>query len=92
VVVVRGGVMRDLELLEAFDVSEDHLVLRGVMELIARGKDQCVGEAAAHVSSDREVAFYLGGRSSLELLETYLMNLRMEAVRRRAEREGARDE
>ena len=75
--------MTDEELLAAFDVGEDHPVLVGVLELIARGKEQCLGEAGASVASDRETAFYLGGRYGLEQLESYLVELRAEAVRKR---------
>ncbi len=82
-VVVRSRAMSDAELMSAFDVAEDHKVLQGVMELIARGKDQCLGEAGAAVASDRETAFYLGGRYGLEQLEGYIINLRAEAVRKR---------
>lgn len=82
-IVVRARVMSDVELLKALDVSEDHAVLQAVLELIARGKEQCLGEAGANVASDRETAFYLGGRYGLEQLETYIVNLRAEAVRQR---------
>lgn len=92
VVVVRGAAMSDAELMEAFDISEDHAVLRAVLELVARGKEQCLGEAGANVANDRETAFYLGGRYGLEQLETYIVNLRAEAVRLRSEREGPKDE
>jgi hypothetical protein len=78
--------MSDEELLVAFDVADDHAVLQGVLELISRGKDSCLGEAGAAVASKRETAFYLGGRYGLEQLEGYLVNLRAEAVRRRVER------
>ncbi|MEI6035703.1 MAG: hypothetical protein WCS65_15670 [Verrucomicrobiae bacterium] len=81
--VLRARSMNDEELLAAFDVEEDHRVLQGVLELIARGKDQCLGEAGANVACERETAFYLGGRYGLEQLEGYLVNLRAEAVRRR---------
>ena len=82
-IVVRVRPMTDEELLAAFDVGEDHPVLVGVLELIARGKEQCLGEAGASVASDRETAFYLGGRYGLEQLESYLVELRAEAVRKR---------
>lgn len=81
--VIRARGMSDAELLAAFDVEEDHRVLQGVLELIARGKEQCLGEAGAAVAGDRETAFYLGGRYGLEQLEDYIVNLRAEAVRRR---------
>ena len=84
-VVVRARAMSDVELLACFDVAEDHAVLQGVLELIARGKDQCLGEAGASVACERETAFYLGGRYGLEQLETYMVNLRAEAVRKRSE-------
>jgi hypothetical protein len=79
--VLRVRPVSDEELLAAFDVSEDHPVFVGVLELIARGKEQCMGEAGASVASDRETAFYLGGRYGLEQLESYLVELRAEAVR-----------
>ena len=84
--VLRARGMTDEEMLSAFDVAEDHAVLQGVLELIARGKDQCLGEAGAAVASKRETAFFLGGRYGLEQLEGYIVALRAEAVRRRAER------
>lgn len=84
--VLRARAMSDEELLAAFDVAEDHAVLQGVLELIARGKESCLGEAGAAVASKRETAFYLGGRYGLEQLEGYLVNLRAESVRRRVER------
>lgn len=87
--VLRARGMTDDEMLAAFDVAEDHAVLQGVLELIARGKDQCLGEAGAAVASKRETAFYLGGRYGLEQLEGYIVNLRAEAVRQRSERKDA---
>jgi hypothetical protein len=86
--VLRARPMSDEEMLVAFDVEEDHRVLQGVLELIARGKEQCLGEAGAAVASKRETAFYLGGRYGLEQLEGYIVNLRAEAVRRRVERKA----
>jgi len=83
--VVRARVMSDAELLAAFDVAEDHAVFQAVLELIARGKDQCLGEAGASVACKRETAFYLGGRYGLEQLEVYMVNLRAEAIRKRIE-------
>jgi hypothetical protein len=83
--VVRARVMSDAELVAAFDVAEEHVLLVAVGELIARAKDECAEQAAAHVESGRETAFYLGGRYGLEQLETYMQNLRIEATRKRAE-------
>jgi hypothetical protein len=80
--VVRVREMTDARLWEAMDVPEDHPVLEAVMELIERAKEDAVREACGAVASDREVAFYLGGRYALESLEGFLAQMRAEAVRR----------
>ena len=90
--VIHARGMTDAELLAAFDVGEDHAVLQAVLELIARGKEQCLGEAGAAVAGDRETAFYLGGRYGLEQLESYIVNLRSEAVRRRIAENESREQ
>lgn len=89
-IVLRAHGMTDAELIAAFDVEEEHVVLQGVLELIARGKEQCLDQAGADVASDRLTAFYLGGRHGLEQLENYIVNLRAEAVRRRIAAETER--
>jgi hypothetical protein len=81
--VVRGAAMTDAELLAAFDVAADHDLYRGMMELLERGKEQCLGEADAAVGSKRECEFYLGGRYALARLQDYVANLREEAERKR---------
>ena len=84
--VLRARGMSDEELLAAFDVPGDHPVLQGVLELVDRAKDDCAREACGAVASDRETAFYLGGRYALENLEGYLAGLRAEAERKRGDR------
>lgn len=90
--VIRSRQMSDAEILMALDLPEDAPVLQAVLELIDRAKSQCLDSAGAAVACKRETAYYLGARYGLEQLESYLINTRAEAVRRRVNEQSAHEE
>ena len=79
--IIRARPMNDGQLLEALSVDADHPIFQAFLELIDRSRLDCRSQAKASIKSDRETLFALGAEHGFDQLETYLLNLRKEAVR-----------
>ena len=79
--IIRTRPMSDAVLLTALAVPADHPLFLAMLELLERARTEARSSAKAVIKSDRETVFALGQEYGLDQLESYLLNLRAEAVR-----------
>lgn len=82
--IIRARPMTDGQLLEALSVDADHPIFQAFLELIDRSRTESRTTAKAVIRNDRETLFALGAEQGFDQLESYLMNLRSEAMRIRS--------
>jgi len=85
--IIRTRSMSDAELLDALCCDATHPMFRALLELIDRGREEARSEAKRVIANDRETVFSLGSEHGLDCMENYLLTLRAEGMRRRAEAE-----